>query len=114
MRSGALRDRLHAGIDIVAPIDSAVHAADHGVVAYADNFVRGYGNLLVIVHSNGAVSLSAHCRAIYVFAGQYVQRGQLVAQVGMTGLSLGPHLHFEYRNAGTPVDPEPHFQTGAP
>ncbi|HEX6246020.1 MAG TPA: M23 family metallopeptidase, partial [Polyangiales bacterium] len=109
VRREELKDRIHAGVDIVAPRGSPIVAARTGIVAYSDNRVRGYGNLLVIVHANGEVSLSAHCQRIFVFAGQRVARGQVVAEVGMTGLALGPHLHFELRVGGAPSDPAPRF-----
>jgi hypothetical protein len=111
VRRPELRDRIHAGIDIVAPAGSQIMASRSGIVAYSDNRVRGYGNLLVIVHGNGDVTLNAHCQRIFVFAGERVARGQVVAEVGMTGLALGPHLHFELRVAGDPSDPQPSFQS---
>jgi hypothetical protein len=109
VRRPELRDRIHAGIDIVAARGSVVRAAAAGIVAYSDNRVRGYGNLLAIVHDNGAVTLSAHCQRILVFAGERVARGQVVAELGMTGLAMGPHLHFEYHVGHQATDPEPHF-----
>jgi Peptidase family M23 len=109
VRKAELRDRIHAGVDIVAPSGSQILASRTGIVAYSDNRVRGYGNLLVIVHGNGDVTLNAHCQRIFVFAGERVARGQVVAEVGMTGLALGPHLHFELRVAGQPADPQPSF-----
>jgi murein DD-endopeptidase MepM/ murein hydrolase activator NlpD len=109
VRREELKDRIHAGLDIVAPRGSLIVASRTGVVAYSDNRVRGYGNLLVIVHANGDVTLSAHCQRIFVFAGERVARGQVVAEVGMTGLALGPHLHFELRVSGEPSDPAPLF-----
>jgi murein DD-endopeptidase MepM/ murein hydrolase activator NlpD len=114
VRRAELRDRLHAGVDIVAPTGSQILASRSGIVAYSDNRVRGYGNLLVIVHGNGDVTLNAHCQRIFVFAGERVTRGQVVAEVGMTGLALGAHLHFELRVAGTPADPQPSFAQSLP
>jgi murein DD-endopeptidase MepM/ murein hydrolase activator NlpD len=110
VRKAELRDRIHAGVDIVAPSGSQILASRSGIIAYSDNRVRGYGNLLVIVHGNGDVTLNAHCQRVFVFAGERVARGQVVAEVGMTGLALGPHLHFELRVAGQPADPQPSFQ----
>jgi murein DD-endopeptidase MepM/ murein hydrolase activator NlpD len=75
------------------------------IVAYADNGVRGYGNLLVTVHADNSAAFYAHCRAVYVFPGQYVVRGQIVGEVGQTGITRGPHLHFEYRKDGKLRDP---------
>ena len=71
-----------------------------GIVAYSDNEVHGYGNMLVIVHADGSVALYGHCKAIYVFAGQRVAQGQIVGEVGHTGIARGTHLHFEYRIKG--------------
>jgi hypothetical protein len=95
----------HKGVDIGAPQGSAIRAVQSGIVAYADNGVRGYGNLLVTVHPDGTSALYAHCRSIYVFPGQRIARGQRIAEVGQTGIARGPHLHFEYRNAGRIRDP---------
>ena len=76
-----------------------------GIVAYADNEVHGYGNLLVLVHPDRTVTFYGHCRAIYVFPGQLVTRGQIVAEVGHTGIARGVHLHCEYRRDGRIRDP---------
>jgi hypothetical protein len=114
VRREELKDRIHAGLDIVAPRGSPIVATRTGIVAYSDNRVRGYGNLLAIVHANGDVTLSAHCQRIFVFAGERVARGQIVAEVGATGLALGPHLHFELRVAGAPSDPAPLFAEASP
>lgn len=103
---------LHRGIDVGAPRGTPLFAVNPGIVAYSDNKVRGYGNLLVIVHDDGAVTLSAHCRAIFVFAGQQVRRGQIVAEVGDTGLARGAHVHWEYHLAGRAVDPNGRFSAG--
>jgi murein DD-endopeptidase MepM/ murein hydrolase activator NlpD len=104
---------LHRGIDVGAPTGTALYAANPGIVAYSDNKVRGYGNLLVIVHADGSVTFSAHCRAIYVFAGQRVTRGQITGEVGETGLARGPHVHWEYHVRGAAQDPAGLFVTGA-
>jgi murein DD-endopeptidase MepM/ murein hydrolase activator NlpD len=105
VRKGEWTHKLHRGIDIGAPHGTPVLAVNDGIVAYSDNRVSGYGNLLVVVHVDGSVTFSAHCQAIYVFAGQRVRRGQIVAEVGETGLARGAHVHFEYKTAGKPVDP---------
>jgi murein DD-endopeptidase MepM/ murein hydrolase activator NlpD len=95
----------HKGLDIGAPEGSPIRAVQSGIVAYADNGVRGYGNLLVTVHPDNSAAFYAHCRAVYVFPGQYIVRGQVVAEVGQTGITRGPHLHFEYRKNGRVRDP---------
>jgi murein DD-endopeptidase MepM/ murein hydrolase activator NlpD len=107
VRKPPFENLLHRGIDVGAPRGSPVIATNPGIVAYSDNGVRGYGNLLVIVHDDGSVTLSAHCQAIYVFAGQRVRAGQIVGEVGETGMARGAHVHFEYRYGGEPVDPMP-------
>ncbi len=109
VRRAELRHIRHDGVDIPAPIGSTVRAVDEGIVAYADNGVSGYGNLVLVVHPDGGTSLYAHLRASYLFAGQRVARGQTLGEVGTTGLSRAPHLHFEYRRGGHLTDPVPHF-----
>jgi murein DD-endopeptidase MepM/ murein hydrolase activator NlpD len=93
------------GINIAAPRGAAVEAVDAGVVAYAGNELRGYGNLLLIKHSGGWISAYAHCDAILVKPGQKVARGQVVARVGASGNVATPQLHFELRRGNKPVDP---------
>lgn len=95
----------HKGVDIGAPEGSLIRAIKSGIVAYSDNGVRGYGNLLVTVHPDGSVALYGHCRAIYVFPGQHVAQGQVVGEVGHTGIARGTHLHLEYRERGRLKDP---------
>lgn len=99
------RGRHHDGIDIGAPEGTPVLAVQDGLVLYADNGVRGYGNLLVTVHADGSVAFYAHFKALYVFPGQLVTRGQVVGEVGQTGYARGSHLHFEYRKDGRLRDP---------
>jgi murein DD-endopeptidase MepM/ murein hydrolase activator NlpD len=101
-----LRTR-HDGIDIVARSGTHILAAADGLVGYSDNRVQGFGNLLIILHADGTSTLYAHCRAIFVAAGEQVRRGQVVAEVGDTGISRMPHLHFEWHRAGEAIDPEP-------
>jgi hypothetical protein len=103
------RRRLHRGVDIGAEAGSAIRAVNDGLVLYSYNGMRGYGNSVVLLHPDGTVTLYAHCRATYVFAGQQVRRGQVIAEVGHTGLAHGDHLHFEWRRNGRPRNPSPHF-----
>lgn len=95
----------HKGIDIGAREGAKIQAVQSGLVIYADNTVRGYGNLLVTLHPDGSSAMYAHCRAIYVFPGQRIARAQIVAEVGHTGIARGTHLHFEYRKDGKVRDP---------
>ncbi|MGH7047030.1 MAG: murein hydrolase activator EnvC family protein, partial [Stellaceae bacterium] len=93
------------GINIAAPRGAPVQATDAGVVAYAGNELRGYGNLILIKHPNGWISAYAHCDLILVKKGQKVARGQVIARVGSTGNVSQPQLHFELRRGQHPVDP---------
>ncbi len=96
--------KFHAGIDYGLPLGAAIRAADSGVVLYS-GWYGGYGRTVIIDHGNGLTTLYGHTSASYVSAGESIQRGQRVAAVGSTGLSTGPHLHFEVRVNGTPVNP---------
>lgn len=108
-RDAGLAHRRHDGVDIGAPEGSDVVAARGGLVVYADNGITGMGNVLIVLHSDGSSALYAHCHEIFVFAGQYVERGQRVAVVGMTGFARAPHLHFEWRTNGVVRDPARRF-----
>ncbi|MCV3211948.1 peptidoglycan DD-metalloendopeptidase family protein [Plectonema radiosum NIES-515] len=96
--------RFHAGLDFAASYGSTIRAADSGTVIMA-GWYGGYGNALIIDHGKGITTLYGHTSQLFVSEGQTVQRGQAIAAVGSTGLSTGPHLHFEVRSSGTPVDP---------
>ena len=93
------------GINIAAPRGAPVEAVDTGVVAYAGNELRGYGNLLLVKHPNGWISAYAHCDLILVKRGDKVARGQVIARVGSTGNVSEPQLHFELRRGSHAVDP---------
>jgi murein DD-endopeptidase MepM/ murein hydrolase activator NlpD len=82
-----------------------VEAADGGVVAYTGNELRGYGNLILVKHTNGWISAYAHCDQILVKRGDKVARGQTIAHVGSTGNVSEPQLHFELRRGNHAVDP---------
>ncbi|HUL04750.1 MAG TPA: peptidoglycan DD-metalloendopeptidase family protein [Candidatus Acidoferrum sp.] len=93
------------GINISAPEGATVIAADNGVVAYAGNELRGFGNLLLIRHADGWVTAYAHNEKLLVKRGEKVKRGQAIAQIGSTGNVSAPQLHFELRKGTDPVDP---------
>jgi len=103
------KDLPHLGVDIAAAPGTPIHAAADGIVGYADDGVKGYGNLAILIHADGSVTSYAHCRKLLVVPGQQVKRGEQIAEVGTTGISKGPHLHFEYRRGGKPTNPMARF-----
>jgi murein DD-endopeptidase MepM/ murein hydrolase activator NlpD len=96
--------RAHEGIDLVAPAGSPIDAPAAGRVVFA-GWEAGYGNLIAIDHGFGIVTRFAHASRLLVSVGQPVKRGDRIALVGNTGLSTGPHLHYEVHVNGRPVDP---------
>lgn len=94
----------HPGIDIGVPTGTPIHAAASGTVIVA-GWLGGYGNLVAIDHGNGLSTLYGHQSQIAVSAGQSVSQGEVIGYSGCTGYCFGPHLHFEVRVNGTPVDP---------
>jgi murein DD-endopeptidase MepM/ murein hydrolase activator NlpD len=104
--SGAMTNgQQNDGINLALPEGTPVHAAEDGVVAYAGSELKGYGNLVLIRHSNGFVTAYAHASEIMVKRGDQVRRGQVIAKSGQTGNVSSPQLHFEIRKGSTPVDP---------
>jgi murein DD-endopeptidase MepM/ murein hydrolase activator NlpD len=93
------------GINLAVPEGTPIKAAEDGVVAYAGNELKGYGNLVLVRHSNGFVTAYAHASDILVKRGEPVKRGQVIAHAGQTGNVTSPQLHFEIRKGATPVDP---------
>ena len=93
------------GINLAVPEGTPIKAADDGVVAYAGNELKGYGNLVLIRHSSGFVSAYAHASELMVKRGDSIKRGQVIAHAGQTGSVTSPQLHFEIRKGSTPVDP---------
>lgn len=96
--------RPHEGIDVTAPMGAPIEAPANGTVTQS-GWEAGYGNTVVIDHGYGIVTKFAHASRILVRKGEKVTRGELIAQVGNTGLSTGPHLHYEVHVNGRPVDP---------
>lgn len=95
----------HRAIDVAAPTGTSITAARSGTVTYAGWSDRGYGNLVKIQHQDGDETWYAHQSEILVSVGQYVKQTEVIGLVGSTGLSTGPHLHFELHEKGTAVDP---------
>ena len=93
------------GINLAVPEGTPIKAAEDGVVAYAGNELKGYGNLVLIRHADGYVSAYANASALMVKRGDTVKRGQVIARAGQTGNVSSPQLHFEIRKGSTPVDP---------
>ena len=105
-RFGPLRGGRHNdGINIAAPRGVAVHAAENGVVAYAGNELRGFGNLVLLKHGDGWVTAYAHAERLLVAPGQFVKRGEPIARIGSSGNVAQPQLHFEVRKGTRAVDP---------
>ncbi|MBX6350319.1 MAG: LysM peptidoglycan-binding domain-containing M23 family metallopeptidase [Clostridia bacterium] len=105
--------RSHEGLDIAAPRGAPIAAAAPGVVVFA-GWRAGYGRTVVLQHSFGLTTLYAHASAILVRVGDAVAAGEPIARVGATGDATGPHLHFEVRVLGVPVDPAPLLTGGRP
>jgi len=94
----------HDGIDIAAPEGTPIQAIERGEVIYSDQ-LRGYGNIVILRHQGGIVSVYAHNQVNLVREGQQVGKGEVIAKVGSTGRVTGPHLHFEIRKNNTAQDP---------
>lgn len=102
----------HLAVDIMGRIGWNVRAAAEGIVGYAGDEVPGYGNMVLLVHPGGWVTMYAHNSANSVVAGEQVPRGGIVGEVGSTGISRGPHVHFELIHDGQNCDPGPLFRPG--
>ena len=102
---------LHAGLDLVAPAGTPIYATGNGRVLRAGP-AGGYGNMVEIQHADGLVTRYGHMQSIAVEAGQEVTAATVIGQLGSTGVSTGPHLHYEIRRAEEAVDPMPFLQAG--
>jgi murein DD-endopeptidase MepM/ murein hydrolase activator NlpD len=100
--------KLHTGLDIAAPHGTPIRSAGDGTVVDARRW-GGYGNCIVIGHGSELATLYGHCSRLAVTKGQKVTQGQVIGYVGSTGLSTGPHLHFEVRKDGRPTNPKPYM-----
>ena len=94
------------GINIAAPLGTPVRSIDGGTVAYVGNEVKGYGNLVLVKHTNGWISAYAHLDGVMVKKGDTVGAGEVIGKVGDTGGVGEPQLHFELRRGQKPVDPK--------
>lgn len=104
--------RKHNGIDLASPAGTPIYATADAIVGRAER-AGGYGNLVELNHGNGYQTRYAHMQKILVRKGQYVRRGTVVGLVGSTGRSTGPHLHYEVRKNGKPVNPSPYMRRGS-
>lgn len=100
------------GINIAVPQGTPIKAAEDGFVAYAGSELKGYGNLVLVRHSNGYVTAYAHASELAVKKGETVKRGQVIGKAGQTGNVTSPQLHFEVRKGATPVDPTQYLTGG--
>jgi murein DD-endopeptidase MepM/ murein hydrolase activator NlpD len=98
-------EKMHTGMDFTAPTGTEIHATGNGVVQKVERFGKGYGNNVIISHGYGYETVYAHMSKFAVRPGQKISRGDLIGYVGNTGTSTGPHLHYEVRKNGNPVNP---------
>jgi len=102
--------RFHSGCDISAPTGTPIRATAAGRITCAD-WMGGYGLAITIQHTEALSTLYGHCSSVSVKSGQYVRKGQIVGHVGSTGMSTGPHCHYEVRLHGAQVDPAPYLRS---
>ncbi|MFT5874711.1 MAG: murein DD-endopeptidase MepM/ murein hydrolase activator NlpD [Clostridium sp.] len=101
--------KMHKGIDIAANLGATINTVLDGTVTYA-TWEDGYGNVVKIAHNEGIETIYAHCSAITVKKGEVVKLGEKIGEVGSTGNSTGPHLHFEVRENGEPINPQKYIK----
>lgn len=111
--SGEGEREFHKGVDITAPVGTSVRATGDGIVIQAQPTYGGYGRLVVVDHGGGFQTFYAHLSRIAVQVGQEVHRGDAVGAVGMSGRTSGPHLHYEVRSGGVPLNPYSFMKTQA-
>jgi murein DD-endopeptidase MepM/ murein hydrolase activator NlpD len=104
----------HTGVDIASPQGTPILAADDGVVALVGSGTTGYGNYVVLAHAGGITTLYGHLLGATVKQGDHVTQGQVIGLEGSTGLSTGPHVHFEVRANSQPIDPLPYLPPAPP
>ena len=102
--------RFHSGVDIGAAYGTAIYAANSGTVVVAGYNSGGYGNYVVINHGGGYSTLYAHCSSLSVSKGQTVSKGQVIAKCGSTGMSTGPHIHYEVHLNGSTTNPMQYYR----
>jgi len=100
-----VEDRRHQGIDISSPLGTPIRASHNGMVIYSNNTIKGYGNMIILRHSEEYVTVYAHNQVNLVEEGTWVEKGQFIGKVGQTGRASGPHLHFEIRKNNKTLDP---------
>lgn len=103
-----IRSSYHTGLDIGSSVGTPIAAAARGTVAFSGR-KSAYGNLITIDHGNGVVTYYAHCNSLYKSVGEVVEQGDIIASVGMTGNTTGPHLHLEVRVNGVAYNPIDYF-----
>ncbi len=101
----AAENTRHQGIDIPSPIGTPIKASNAGKVIYSGNGIKGYGNLIILRHSEEYVTVYAHNQINLVEEGTWAEKGQIIGKVGRTGNATGPHLHFEIRKNNKALDP---------
>jgi len=102
--------RRHQGIDIRCSSGTPIKASNAGTVIYAGNTIKGYGNMIIVRHSEEYVTVYAHNQVNLVEERDRIEKGQVIGKVGQTGRATGPHLHFEIRRNNKPVDPLPYLK----
>lgn len=98
-------NRRHQGIDISSAVGVPIKASNAGTVIYSNNTIKGYGNLIILRHSEDLVTVYAHNQVNLVEEGAWVEKGQIIGKVGRTGRTSGSHLHFEIRKKNKAIDP---------